>query len=180
MKSAALIPAVLALAISASAHAAPPLAPEPAKPVEAQTFFAGRWYEIGRTPMKLTDGCVAGYTDYLKAGEAVTQRDACRDKTPDGKEKVIAGPLTITNPGQNTKVHVSYRLFGFVPVARDYWMLDHGEGWFIQATPDMKMINIYTRDPRPTPDQVVELTQRTKALGYDPGKLEFPPLQLAK
>jgi lipocalin len=44
----------------------------------------------------------------------------------------------------------------------------------------MKMINIYTRDPRPSADQVVELTQRTKALGYDPGKLEFPPLQAAR
>jgi apolipoprotein D and lipocalin family protein len=155
-------------------------APEPAKPVDAASFFAGRWYEIGRTPMSLTDGCVAGYTDYLKKGEAFTQRDACRDKTPAGKEKVIAGPLKILNPGQNTKVHVSYRLFGVVPVAREYWMLDHGDGWFIQATPDMKMINIYTRDPRPTPDQVVQLTERTRALGYDPGKLEFPPLQAAK
>ena len=155
-------------------------APEPAKPVDAASFFAGRWYEIGRTPMSLTDGCVAGYTDYLKTGEAFTQRDACRDKTPAGKEKVIAGPLKILNPGQNTKVHVSYRLFGVVPVAREYWMLDHGDGWFIQATPDMKMINIYTRDPRPTPDQVVQLTERTRALGYDPGKLEFPPLQAAK
>jgi len=172
--------ALIALAISAAAAtaalAAQPIAPEPAKPVDATTFFAGRWWEIGRTPMSLTDGCVAGYTDYLRAGEKLTQRDACRDKTPSGKEKVIAGPLTITNSGLNTKVHVSYRLFGVVPIARDYWMLDHGEGWFIQATPDMQMINIYTRDPRPAPELVAELTARTKALGYDTTKLEFPAL----
>jgi apolipoprotein D and lipocalin family protein len=77
-------------------------------------------------------------------------------------------------------VHVSYRFAGVIPIAREYWMLDHGDGWFIQATPDMKMINIYTRDPRPSADQVVQLTERTRALGYDPGKLEFPPLQAAK
>jgi apolipoprotein D and lipocalin family protein len=171
---------LLALALSAAgattALAAPPVAPEPARPVDAQTFFAGRWYEIGRTPMSLTDGCVAGYTDYLKKGEALTQRDACRDKTPEGKEKVIAGPLKILNPGQNTKVHVSYRLFGLVPIAREYWMLDHADGWFIQATPAMDMINIYTRDPRPSAALIAELTARTRALGYDPAKLEFPPL----
>lgn len=169
----------LSTACAQAAHAAPPRAPEPAKPVDAASFFADRWYEIGRTPMSLTDGCVAGYTDYLRNGGNLTQRDACRDKTPAGKEKVIAGPLKILNPGQNTKVHVSYRLFGAIPIGREYWMLDHGEGWFIQATPAMDMINIYTRDPRPPADEVISLTERVKALGYDPGKLEFPPLQPA-
>ena len=169
--------------LAASVHgawAAAPKAPEPAKPVDAASFFAGRWYEIGRTPMSLTDGCVAGYTDYIRKGEHLEQRDACRDKTPTGKEKVIAGPLKILNPGQNTKVHVSYRFAGVIPIAREYWMLDHGDGWFIQATPDMKMINIYTRDPRPSPDKVLELTEHTKVLGYDVGKLEFPPLSPPK
>jgi apolipoprotein D and lipocalin family protein len=177
------VSAAALMAASISVHgawAAAPVAPEPAKPVDAASFFAGRWYEIGRTPMSLTDGCVAGYTDYIRKGEALEQRDACRDKTPTGKEKVIAGRLRILNPGQNTKVHVSYRLFGLLPVARDYWMLDHGDGWFIQATPDMKMINIYTRDPRPSSDKVLELTEHTKVLGYDVGRLEFPPLSPAK
>jgi apolipoprotein D and lipocalin family protein len=169
--------AVLLAACATAAWAAPPVAPEPAKPVDAASFFTGRWYEIGRTPMSLTDGCVAGYTDYIKTGDHLTQRDACRDKTPVGKEKVIAGPLRILNPGQNTKVHVSYRFAGLIPIARDYWMLDHGDGWFIQATPDMKMVNLYTRDPRPSPALVTELTSRIRALGYSTGDLEFPPLQ---
>ena len=169
--------AAAALIIAGPALAADaPKAPEPAKPVDAASFFAGRWYEIGRTPLSLTDGCVAGYTDYLKKGDGLTQRDGCRDKTPTGKEKVVAGPLKILNPGQNTKVHVSYRLFGFVPVGRDYWMLDHGEGWFIQATPDMKMINLYTREAHPSAARIADLTARTKALGYDTSKLEFPEL----
>lgn len=169
--------AAAALLVAASAQAADaPKAPQPAKPVDAASFFAGRWWEIGRTPMSLTDGCVAGYTDYVRQGEKLTERDACRDKTPNGKEKVIAGPLKILNPGQNNKVHVSYRLFGVVPIARDYWMLDHGEGWFIQATPDMKMINLYTRDAHPSEALVGEMKSRTKALGYDISLLEFPAL----
>ncbi|WP_293676243.1 lipocalin family protein [uncultured Phenylobacterium sp.] len=149
-------------------------APEPARAVAAETFFAGRWYEIGRTPMRLTDGCVAGYTDYLRENGRLIERDACRAGSPAGKEKVVAGPLRILNPGQNNKVHVSYRLFGFIPVAREYWMLDHGEDWFVQATPDLKLINIYTREPRPTRERVAELTARVGRFGYDVTKLEFP------
>lgn len=150
-------------------------APEPKGRIDAERFYAGRWYEIGRTPMKLTDGCVAGYTDYLLKGDKLTQRDGCRDKTPDGKEKVVAGPLEILNPGQNTKVHVNYRLFGFLPVGREYWMVDHAEGWFLMSTPDMKMVNIYTRDAHPSPDLVAKLTADVKGWGYT-GALEFPEL----
>lgn len=149
-------------------------APEPLKPIDAQSHFAGRWYEIGRTPMKLTDGCVAGYTDYITANGKVTQRDGCRAGDPSGKEKVIAGPLQVLNPGQNTKVHVRYRLFGFIPVSRTYWLLDHGDGWFIMATADFKLVNLYTRAPRPSPRLVEEMTERTRALGYDVRRLEFP------
>lgn len=149
-------------------------APTPAKAVDAASHFAGRWYEIGRTPMKLTDGCVAGYTDYLRTDGRIIQRDGCRDGTPAGKEKVIAGPLTILNPGENTKVHVNYRLFGFIPIGRDYWFLDHGEGWFIMSTPDLKLLNLYTRSPRPSPGLIENMTARTRAFGYKGRPLEFP------
>lgn len=169
----AALAAALLTAVSA-AHAAQ--APEPAKPVDPGSFFTGRWYEIGRDPQKLTDGCVAGTTDYLSKDGKLTDRDACHDKTPAGKEKVIGGPITILNPGQNNKIRVDYRLFGFVPVPRTYWILDHGDGWFIQADPKLKHINIYTRQPRPSAAQVAELTARAKALGYDPAKLEFPAM----
>lgn len=151
-----------------------PRAPEPAKPIDAASHFTGRWYEIGRTPMKLTDGCVAGYTDYLREGDKLIQRDGCRDGSPAGKEKVVAGPLKILNPGQNTKVHVSYRLFGVLPVGRTYWMLDHGEGWFIMATDDFKLVNLYTRSPRPSTQLVADMTARTRSLGYDVSQLEYP------
>jgi apolipoprotein D and lipocalin family protein len=89
---------------------------------------------------------------------------------------VIGGPARILNPGQNTKIHVSYRLFGAIPIARDYWMLDHGDGWFVQATPAMDMVNLYTRDPHPSKALIEEMNARVKAAGYDVSKLEYPPL----
>jgi apolipoprotein D and lipocalin family protein len=173
MKTACLM-TVLALTTGIAFADDAPKAPEPAKPVEASSFYAGRWYEIGRTPMSLTDGCVAGYTDYQPKDGGLYERDACRDKTPDGEEKVIGGPLKILNPGQNTKVHVTYHVFfGLIPINREYWMLDHTDGWFLMATPDLKMVNLYTRDPRPAPELVERMTKQIKEMGYA-GELEFP------
>ena len=150
-------------------------APEPAKPItDVAGFYSGRWYEIGRTPLRLTDGCVAGYTDYLTKGSGLVERDGCRAGTPMGKEKSVAGPLRILNPGQNTKVHVSYRLLGVWPAPRTYWMLDHGPGWFIMSDPAFENLNLYTRDPRPSATQVAQLNARVTALGYDVRRLEYP------
>ena len=35
-------------------------APQPAKPVDAASFYTGVWHEIARNPMTITNGCVAG------------------------------------------------------------------------------------------------------------------------
>ena len=73
--------------------------------------------------------------------------------------------MTILNPGQNTKIRVDYRLFGFIPVSRTYWILDHGDDWLSQATPDLQMVNLYTREPRPASKRVGALSARLKASG---------------
>lgn len=152
-------------------------APQPSKPIDEARFFTGTWYEIARTPMKLTDGCVAGTTDYLtgSSGELV-DRDACRMDTPAGKEKAIAGAVSILNPGENNKVIVRYMLFGILPLPRTYWMVDHGDDyqWFIEANPAFTQISIFTRSPRPGQTLIAALTARAQALGYDTKKLEYP------
>jgi apolipoprotein D and lipocalin family protein len=63
--------------------------------------------------------------------------------------------------------------FGLIPINREYWMLDHTDGWFLMATPDLKMVNLYTRDPRPAPELVERMTKQIKEMGYA-GELEFP------
>lgn len=177
MKAAAL--ALLAMTTIAFAADAPK-APEPAKPVDAASFYAGRWYEIGRTPKSFNAGCVAGFTDYTNRDGALSERDGCHAKTPDGKEESLTGQMKIMNPGQNTKVHATYRaMFGLVPISRDYWVLDHSESWAIMASPDMTDVSLYTREPRPAPALVEKLTRQIKALGYA-GQLEFPAQSAAK
>jgi apolipoprotein D and lipocalin family protein len=152
-------------------------APEPAKPIDASRFYAGRWYEIARTPMSITTNCVAGVTDYTTGTDGVViDRDSCRMGTPEGHEKAFAGPVTILNPGDNTKVRVDYKVFKIFDAPRTYWMLDHDESyrWFIVSDPGFKSLSLFTRDPRPSPELVAQLTARIARLGYPTSKLEYP------
>ena len=152
-------------------------APQPAKPIDVARFYAGRWHEIARTPMSITTNCVAGATDYTTDADGViVDRDSCRAGTPEGPEKVFAGPLTILNPGENTKVQVTYKVFKIFDAPRTYWMLDHDDGyrWFIVSDPAFKSVSLFTRDPRPAPELVARLTARIASLGYPTSKLEYP------
>lgn len=172
MKTAAIAMTGLALSAGMALAADAPKAPEPAKPVDAASFYAGRWYEVGRTPKSFNAGCVAGYTDYQAKGGGLSERDGCHDKTPDGKEKTLDGQMKILNPGQNSKIHATYRaMFGLVPISRDYWVLDHTDGWAIMANPELTDVSLYTRNPRPA--LVERLTKQVKDMGYV-GQPEFP------
>ena len=169
--------ALAGLALCSGHALAEPAKAPPVKPVDAAKFYTGRWIEIGRRPMKLTDGCVAGATNYLpQGGVKVKVVDTCTDKTPPGKLKSIGGPGTIKDPGTNAKLHVSYRLFGFFPVGRDYWVRDHDDAytWFISSNPAFTDLWIYTREARPDPALVDSLVKKAAAMGYDVSKLEFP------
>lgn len=154
-----------------------PRAPAPAKPIDAASFYTGRWFEIGRTPMKLTDGCVAGTTDYLRnrSGQLI-ERDACHMTTPQGEEESYEGPVTILDPGSNTKISVRYTVWGVLPVWREYWMLDRADDyqWFIVSDPEFETVSVFTRSARPGQATEAALAERVRQLGYDPRRLEFP------
>ncbi|MFN3670249.1 MAG: lipocalin family protein [Brevundimonas sp.] len=148
-------------------------APAPLKPVNLERFYSGRWLEIARLPMRLTDGCVAGATNYVVVEPTrVDVRDTCQVDTPEGREKAIGGRGEILDPGTNARLRVRY-LAGFV--TWDYWVLDHAEdySWFISADPTFDKLWIYTRDV-PGPAEREALVARAAALGYDVSRLEFP------
>ena len=149
----------------------------PAATIDAARFYTGTWYEIGRRPMSLTDGCVAGGTTYTpQGGDKVKVLDFCHKGLPAGELKTIGGPAHIVDPGSNAKLHVSYRFFGLLPIPRDYWVLARADdySWFISADPSFHDLWIYTRNPHPTQAEIAPLVARGKALGYDTNLLEFP------
>lgn len=148
-------------------------APQPAKTIDAERFYSGRWLEIARLPMRLTDGCVAGASNYALMGQTrVAVRDTRQVGTPDGKERAIGGRGEILDPGTNAKMRVRY-VWGLV--TWDYWVLDRADdySWFISADPTFDKLWIYARDV-PTPQQRDALVARARALGYDVSRLEFP------
>ncbi|EKN01187.1 MULTISPECIES: lipocalin family protein [unclassified Acidocella] len=170
-----LIPLLLLISGCAGTPA-PVIAPQPQKPVEMSRLFTGTWYEIGRIPMQLTDGCVAGTTSYFANAQGqLMERDACRMHTPAGREKSFQGTVAILAPGANNKFLVRYRLWHLFTIPYTYWVLDHAAdySWFIVANPQMTLLSFFTRTPDPSPALVEKLTARVRALGYE-GKLEYP------
>ncbi|WP_054142651.1 lipocalin family protein [Bosea sp. AAP35] len=169
----------LFLAGCAGANLQGSAAPQPAKTVDPARLYTGLWHEFARRPMAITDGCVAGATQYTRGeGGAITVLDSCRMGTPSGELKTIGGPGEILDPGTHAKLRVTYTIFGVVPVVRDYWILDRASdySWFISADPTFKDLYIFVRDPRMSPALRRQLVQRAAALGYDVSKLEYPEL----
>lgn len=171
------LPALALLLALAGCATTPPaaLAPAPAKPVDMARFYSGVWREVARRPESLTDGCVAGTTEYTVLDAThVKVRDTCRVGTPAGKLKDIGGTGTILDPGTNAKLHVGYRVFGLFTVGRDYWILDHDDDGFISTDPTFTRLYLYVRPDKDTPALRERLAARAKALGYDVTKLEYP------
>jgi apolipoprotein D and lipocalin family protein len=171
-----ILAASLALSMAACATGPSPdqvRAPQPAKAVDLDRFYTGRWLEIARLPMGITDGCVAGASVYtLTAPTRVDVRDTCQVGTPEGREKAISGRGEIMDPGTNAKMRVRY-FWGFV--VWDYWVLDHADdySWFISADPTFEKLWIYAREV-PSAREREALIGRVRSLGYDPARLEFP------
>jgi len=164
---------VVAICFFSPVEASAQGAPQPLKRIDTARFFTGTWLEIGRRPMWLTDGCVAGTTSYARTTDprTINVKDACREGRRDGPEKSISGSGTILDPGINARLSVRYNFF----VTREYWILDRAAdySWFIEASPDFQDLYIFTRKV-PSPSRLKFLVRRAAQLGYDVRKLEFP------
>lgn len=150
-------------------------APPPVPLVDKARLYTGDWHEIAYRPNWATEGCVAGLTRYTlrEKPNEVGVRDSCREKTVDGKEKVIEGTGHILDPGTNAKIRVDYFPF----VSRETWIVDLAPdySWFITSTPDFGEVNIFARDSQLDPPVLANLTSRVKAMGFDTSLLLFPP-----
>lgn len=154
-----------------------PLAVAHAEPAVVRVdkgHYRGTWLEIGRRPMWLTDGCVAGYTTYRpgpSAGQIMVE-DGCREGAPTGKLKTVKGEGELLDvETTRAKLRVRYPLL----ITFNYWVLYEAPGhdWFISADPKMKDLWIYSRRV-PTKGKLAIMVKKAKSLGYDVRKLEFP------
>jgi apolipoprotein D and lipocalin family protein len=177
MRQLARLLALTAVCIPPSAWGGAHDAPEPVRPIEISRFYSGRWYEIERTPMRITRNCVAGTTDYSRLPDGRTlDTDACRMGTPHGRLKTFIGPVTLLNPGQNTKMRVSYLVWHLFHIRRVYWILDHDDGyhWFILSDPSFEYVSLFSRGPQPPAVDVSRMRDELRQWGDDTSKLEKP------
>lgn len=168
---AALLTAVVSLALTTGTQAN--AAPEVVK--VGPDHYRGTWLEVGRTPMFLTDGCVAGYSTYRKGKtpSEVMVEDGCHDGTPKGRLKTVRGTGKIQDFGTtNAKMRVRYPWL----ITFNYWVLyvSPDKSWFISANPAMTNLWIYSRTV-PSKALLRKMVRKADELGYDVRRLEFPP-----
>jgi apolipoprotein D and lipocalin family protein len=145
-------------------------------PPDAASHYSGVWLELGRTPMWITDGCVAGTTTYTRVDERrVNVEDDCRKGGVDGKRKAIRGKGVIEDPGVNRRLKVSYA--PFITWRYEVLETDPAGVWFISASPDRKKVFLYARRPLPQ-TQLDDLAARARRAGYT-GEIEFPAAKAA-
>ncbi len=147
---------------------------EPKVVAVGKDHYRGTWLEIGRTPMWLTDGCVAGYSTYKpgKTPGEIEVQDGCRVGMPRGRLKTVNGKGRIIDFGQaNAKMRVRYPLL----VTFNYWVLykSPDKSWFISSNPEMSNLWIYSRTV-PSKAALRRMVRKASDLGYDVRKLEFP------
>lgn len=165
-----------ALAGTALAEAQPP-----AKPVSAG-FYAGKWYEVARTPNVGQRDCEAATTEFRAAPrrgdvELISDTGAfsvvqvCRKGAPSGPAKVFNASGKIVIGSRNAKFSMSF-LGGLK--TQEYWVLDRADdqSWAIMATPGGHYVWLLSRQAVMPPAERAVALARVKALGY--AKLEFP------
>ena len=136
--------------------------------------YQGTWLEIGRRPMWLTDGCVAGYSTYRleKIPGEVKVEDGCYVGAPGGRLKSVEGDGRILDLGHNNaEMRVRYPFL----ITFNYRVIykSPDKKWFISADPEMKNLWIYARAV-PSKAKLKMMVRKAGQLGYDVRKLEFP------
>jgi len=162
------------LALGLLAFATEAAAPSPTKPVDLQRYY-GRWYEVARVPNHFEKGkaCSGPTADYRQDPDGgVTVVQTCHVDTPTGPERVYRAAAQILDPGMNAK----FRLTFFLMLSKDYWVLDHAPDyrWAIVGDPSGQYVWLFSRDPVVSQPLRDALVARTRALGYDVRRLEFP------
>jgi apolipoprotein D and lipocalin family protein len=166
----------LLLAAALLAAASPALAqkrtsaPEPAKPVPA-AVYAGRWYEIARTPNPRQRTCQAPTVEFQNQGGQRSFSLTCRLGSPSGRARTQGGRIALTDGERNAKFRASFA--GGI-VKTDYFVLDRADdlSWAILGTSGGNYAWVLTRSPTPPAAVRQAAVARAKALGY--ASLEFP------
>jgi apolipoprotein D and lipocalin family protein len=167
---AALLAAALLLTAAPEALAQRKAAPEPAKAVP-ESLYAGRWYEIARTPNRRQRNCQAPTIDFRNDAGRRSFALTCRQGSPSGKATSQGGRIELTDGQRNAKFRASF-MAGIAKT--DYFILDRAadSSWALLGTSGGNYVWILSRTPALPAAAREAAVARAKALGY--AQLEFP------
>lgn len=136
--------------------------PQPAKLV-VTAHYLGHWVEVARYDQGFEQGCEEATADYtLRPDGRIAVVNACRK---DGALRTVRGVATPVPGSGDAKLKVR---FPWVPVAGDYWVQDHDDGysWSIVGEGSGRFLWLLSRTPLDGPQRDA-LIARAAALGYD-------------
>ena len=164
----ALIAALVALSAT-PAFAERKAAPEPSKPVPA-SLYAGRWYEIARTPNDRQKNCQAPTVDFAAKSGQSTVGLTCREGSPTGKASTRTGRISFIDGQRNAKFKANF----FASFGATYYVLDRADdsSWALLGTSGGNFVWVLSRTPTLPAAARDAAVARAKQLGYT--TLEFP------
>jgi apolipoprotein D and lipocalin family protein len=185
IRTAIAVGALAALAIGAApAHATPEPAkahpPQPARSVPP-SLYAGRWYEIARTPNQMQSDCQGSTSDFSgwSAGDFHLVQ-TCHAGSPLGPGQTFDAHGRVLPASANAKMRLGF-LGGLI--SQEYWILDHAddEAWAIMDRADGRYVWLLSRRPTLSPADRATALARLQALGFDLSHLAYPQqLQAAR
>ena len=136
--------------------------------------YSGRWLEVARTPMLITNNCVAGYTIYKRASSVgdVRVEDGCYKNSPGGELRSVKGigKIIDMNTSKSTlRVRYPFLItFKYIVIYKS-----PDKSWFVSSNPSMSNVWIYSRTV-PSKGKLRTMMRKARQLGYDTSKLEIP------
>lgn len=160
---------VCALLAATPALAQRKAAPEPAKPVPS-SLYAGRWYEIARTPNDRQKNCQAPTVDFSAKSGQNTVGLTCREGSPTGKASTRTGRISFIDGQRNAKFKANF----FAGFGATYHVLDRADdsSWALLGTSGGNYVWVLSRTPTLPAAARDAAIARAKALGY--ATLEYP------
>lgn len=144
-------------------------APQPAQSVDLSRF-AGRWYEIARTPNRGQPACLQLAVEVTRPADGrFSVTNTCR--RAEGQPRVVRANGTVIDARSNAKIRLTAAgVLGFGGLAsQEYWILDRAAdyNWAILGTPGGNYFWVWSRQAEPSAAARAALISRVRTLGYN-------------
>ena len=144
-------------------------APQPAQSVDLGRF-AGRWYEIARTPNRGQPTCVQLTVEVTRPADGrFSVTNTCR--RAQGQPRVVRANGRVLDARSNAKIRLTADgMLGIGGLAsQEYWILDRAAdySWAILGTPGGNYFWLWSRQAQPSAEARAALLSRVGSLGYN-------------